>query len=60
VFSNDEKPKKADSGRQGKNIGAKYDFDKQPWLQLICCAPVSGCKVNRLFWNRSKLSEQRF
>ena len=22
---------------------------ERPWLQLMCCAPVSGCEVGRVF-----------
>ena len=27
------------------DVGVGYDFDKRPWLQLMCCAPVSGHEV---------------
>jgi len=29
---------------------------EQPWLQLMCCALVSGCEVGRVF--RSERSHQ--
>jgi len=32
-------------------------FDEQPWLQLMYCAPVSGCEVGCLFWNEGKSTE---
>jgi len=24
---------------------------ERPWLQLMYCAPVSGCEVGRVFWS---------
>jgi len=24
---------------------------QRPWLQLMCCAPVSGREVGRIFWS---------
>ena len=38
-------------GRQGEER-----LIERPWLQLICCAPVSGCEVGRVF--RSSGSRQ--
>ena len=32
-----------------KDIGVEYDFNEQPWLQLICCALVFGCEVVAYF-----------
>jgi len=28
-----------------KDVGVEYDFDERPWLQLMCCTPVSGHEV---------------
>ena len=24
---------------------------ERPWLQLMCCAPVSSCEVDHVFWS---------
>ena len=38
--------------RQGRRGGER--LIEQPWLQLMCCTPVSGREVGRVFWsNRS-------
>jgi len=34
---------------RGKDVGAENDFIERPWLQLMCCAPVSGHEVGRIF-----------
>jgi len=31
----------------------------QPWLQLMCCALVSGCDVGCIFQSGGKSSEKR-
>jgi len=31
------------------NVGVGYDFDERPWLQLMCCTPVSGREVVTYF-----------
>jgi len=41
---------------RGKDVGAESDFVERPWLQLMCCAPVSGREVGRVF--RSEGSRQ--
>jgi len=46
--------KKAPAVRQGRWGGER--LIEQPWLQLICCAPVSGCEVGCIF--RSERSRQ--
>jgi len=33
-------------GRQGRER-----LIEQPWLQLMYCAPVSGCEVGHVFWS---------
>ena len=35
--------------RTVKDVGAENDFVERPWLQLMCCAPVSGREVGRVF-----------
>jgi len=35
--------------RQGRWGGER--LIERPWLQLMCCAPVSGCEVGRVFWS---------
>ena len=32
-----------------KDVGAENDLLKRPWLQLMCCAPVSSCEVGCVF-----------
>jgi len=46
--------KKTPTMRQGHWGGER--LIERPWLQLICCAPVSGREVGRVF--RSKGSRQ--
>jgi len=45
VLSDDRK--KAPTMRQGCQGGER--LIERPWLQLICCAPVSGREVGRVF-----------
>jgi len=45
VLSDDRK--KAPTTRQGCQGGER--LIERPWLQLICCAPVSGREVGRVF-----------
>jgi len=42
-----DKRKKALAVRQGRWSGER--LIEQPWLQLICCAPVSGREVGHVF-----------
>ena len=35
--------------RTVKDVGAENDFVERPWLQLMCCALVSGREVGRVF-----------
>jgi len=32
---------------------------ERPWLQLMCCAPVSGREVGRVFQSEGKSPRQR-
>jgi len=43
--------------RKIEDVGVEYDFDKRPWLQLMCCALVSGREVVVYF--RMERSRQR-
>jgi len=46
--------KKAPAARQGRQGGGR--LIERPWLQLICCAPVSGREIGHVF--RSEGSHQ--
>jgi len=35
--------------RQGR--WGREQLIERPWLQLMCCAPVSGHEVGRVFWS---------
>ena len=35
--------------RTVKDVGAENDFVERPWLQLMCCAPVSSREVGCVF-----------
>ena len=52
ILSNDTKKTPADC--QGRRSGEQ--LIERPWLQLMCCAPVSGREVGRVF--RSEESRQ--
>jgi len=52
VLSDDKK--RTPMTRQGHWGGER--LIERPWLQPICCAPVSGCEVGRVF--RSEGSRQ--
>ena len=45
VLSDDRK--KTPATKQGHR--GEERLIEQPWLQLICCAPVSGCEVGHVF-----------
>ena len=45
VLSEDRK--KAPVTRQGRR--GEERLVERPWLQLMCCTPVSGCEVGRIF-----------
>ena len=44
-----DKRKKAPAARQGR--WSRERLIERPWLQLMCCAPVSGREVGRVFWS---------
>jgi len=54
VLSDDRK--KTPAMRQGR-WGRKRLIER-PWLQLICCAPVSGCEVGRIFWSEGSRQDR--
>ena len=31
---------------------------ERPWLQLMCCALVSGCEVGRVFWSEESRQDR--
>jgi len=31
---------------------------ERPWLQLMCCAPVSGHEVGRVFWSEGSRQDR--
>jgi len=41
--------KKALVDRQGRWSGER--LVERPWLQLMCCTPVSGREVGHVFWS---------
>ena len=45
ILSDDRK--KTPVTRQGRQSGER--LIERPWLQLMCCAPVSGREVGRIF-----------
>jgi len=54
VLSDDRK--KAPTMRQGRRSGKR--LIERPWLQLICCAPVSGHEVGRVFWSEGSRQDR--
>jgi len=54
VLSNSRK--KAPAERQGRRGGEQ--LIEQPWLQLICCALVSGREVGRVFWSEGSRQDR--
>jgi len=50
VLSDDRKKAPADSqGRRSR---------ERPWLQLMCCAPVSGHEVGCVFWSNGSCQDR--
>ena len=47
VLSDDRKKAPADC--QGHRSGER--LVERPWLQLVCCTPVSGHEVGHIFWS---------
>jgi len=54
VLSNDRK--KAPAERQGCRGGER--LIERPWLQLMCCAPVSGHEVGHVFWSEGSCQDR--
>jgi len=54
VLSDDRK--KTPVTRQGRWGGER--LIEQPWLQLICCTPVSGCEVGHIFWSEGSRQDR--
>jgi len=54
VLSNDRK--KTPATRQGRR--GRERLIERPWLQLICCAPVSGCEIGRVFWSKGSRQDR--
>ena len=54
VLSDDRK--KTLATRQGHQGGER--LIERPWLQLICCAPVSGREVGRVFWSEGSRQDR--
>jgi len=40
-----------------KDVRAEYNFGERPWLQLMCCALVSGREVGCIFQSGGKSLE---
>jgi len=57
-IDNDSINLREDSSRR-KRHWSGVQLDKRPWLQLMCCTPVSGHDVSRVFWSRGKSLEKR-
>jgi len=54
VLSDDRK--KTLATRQGHRGGER--LIEQPWLQLICCALVSGREVGHVFWSKGSRQDR--
>jgi len=54
VLSNDRK--KTPATRQGRQGGER--LIERPWLQLICCALVSGREVGCVFWSEGSRQDR--
>jgi len=42
--------------RQGRR--GRERLVERPWLQLMCCAPVSGREVGRVFWSEGNRQDR--
>jgi len=42
--------------RQGRR--GRERLVERPWLQLMCCAPVSGREVGRVFWSEGSCQDR--
>jgi len=54
VLSDDRK--KAPAARQGRRDRER--LIERPWLQLMCCAPVSGREVGHVFWSEGSRQDR--
>jgi len=54
VLSDDRK--KTPATRQGRRDRER--LIERPWLQLICCTPVSGRKVGHVFWSEGSRQDR--
>ena len=54
VLSNDRK--KTPATRQERRGGER--LIERPWLQLICCTPVSGREVGHVFWSEGSRQDR--
>jgi len=54
VLSDDRK--KTLATRQGHRGGER--LIERPWLQLICCAPVSSREVGHVFWSEGSRQDR--
>ena len=54
VLSDDRKKALVDC--QGRR--SREQLIERPWLQLMCCAPVSGPEVGRVFWSRGSCRDR--
>ena len=54
VLSDDTKKAPADC--QGRRSGER--LIERPWLQLMCCALVSGREVGRVFWSKESRQDR--
>jgi len=54
VLSNDKK--RTPMTRQGRQGGER--LIKRSWFQLICCAPVSGREIGRIFQNKGSYQDR--
>jgi len=54
VLSDDRK--KTPATRQGHRGGER--LIERSWLQLICCAPVFGREVGRVFWSEGSRQDR--
>jgi len=48
--------KKTPATRPGRR--GRERLIERPWLQLICCSPVSGREVGRVFWSEGSRQDR--
>ena len=54
ILSDDIKKTPADC--QGCRSGER--LNERPWLQLMCCTPVSSREVGRVFWSKGSYQDR--